>query len=85
MIVDTYTLTTTISAINPRTRQITLTLPDGTESTFKAGSMNTVKVGRGTDLSNVVPGESLRIQLTEARRNAISRRHEDKGLRALAA
>ncbi len=28
--------------------------------------MKTVKVGRGTDLSNVVPGESLRIQLTEA-------------------
>ncbi len=65
MIVDTYTLTATISAINPRTRQITLTLPDGTESTFKAGSMKTVKVGRGTDLSNVVPGESLRIRVCE--------------------
>jgi hypothetical protein len=148
LIVDTMTLTATVAAINPRTREITLSLPDGTESTFKAGeeavnfdqiavgdiveaevaeelavslieegappsvgaaagialapkgekpavvmvdtvevtatirvvdpadrkltlefvdgSMKTVKVARGTDLTNVVPGESLRVQLTEA-------------------
>ncbi len=37
LIVDTYTVMATVSAINPSTRQITLTLSDGTESIFKAG------------------------------------------------
>ncbi len=36
LIVDTYTITATVSAINPRTRQITLALSDGTETTFEA-------------------------------------------------
>lgn len=148
LIVDTITVTATVAAINPSTRQITLALRDGTESTFRAGegainfdqvavgdiveaevveelavslieegappsvgaaagialapkgekpavvmvdtvevtatirevdpsdrkltlefvdgSMKTVKVGSAVDLTNVVPGESIRIQLTEA-------------------
>ena len=55
---ETVEVTATIRVVDPADRKLTLEFVDG--------SMKTVKVGRGTDLSNVAPGESLRIQLTEA-------------------
>jgi len=58
LMADTVRVTARITAIDAKTRKVTLTLPDG--------STETVKAGKQVDLSGVKPGDDVTVQHTEA-------------------
>jgi len=57
-LVDTITYVATVSGIDPSTRKVTLTTPDGKSSTFKADP--------AVNLSNFQVGDEIGVQATEA-------------------
>jgi Cu/Ag efflux protein CusF len=56
-IIDTFNIDATVAAVDPATRKVTLTQPDGRKTTFKAGP--------NVDISNLKPGDKVSATLTE--------------------
>src|SRR5689334_7693668 len=69
-IVETYTTTATVTAVDAQNRKVTLAGSDGRKSTYKADKQvvtsKTVKVGNGVDVAKVSPGDDVTAQVTEA-------------------
>lgn len=57
-VVDTLTYVATLTAMDPASRKVTLTTPDGKSSTFKAD--------KAVDLSQFAVGDQIAVQATEA-------------------
>lgn len=58
VIADTAEVTATVTAVDAKTRKVTLTFIDGTT--------DTVKVGKAVDLSKVSPGDTVTARLSES-------------------
>jgi hypothetical protein len=56
--VDTFTCVATLTAMDPATRKVTLTTPDGKSSTFRADPV--------VDLGRFAVGDQIAVQVTEA-------------------